>query len=108
MFVCRALPMLTQSTRFRRSRCEVGVCCSGKARGGKGALPQQLTCCDSCNERSAKARDLIDQKELFYEKDFSLLGDLADTQAVKRTKQSLVGSDRWSDFFHRLITLQTL
>ena len=44
------------------------------------------TCCNGCNGRSAKARDFVDQKELFFEKDFSLLGDLADMQAVKRTK----------------------
>ena len=57
---------------------------------GRGSRERYLAplraCCNSCNERSAKARDLVDQKELFFEKDFSLLGDLADMQAVKRTK----------------------
>ncbi len=57
---------------------------------GSAWYPSQSTSCNSCNERSAKARDLIDQKEVFYEKDFSLSGDPADRQAVKRTKQSLV------------------
>ena len=53
---------------------------------GERYLAPLRTCCNGCNGRSAKARDFVDQKELFFEKDFSLLGDLADMQAVKRTK----------------------
>jgi len=85
MFVSQSNLAAMQRTGFSRSCSKTDRSCFGPGLR-RDVLDPLRERCNGCNERSAKARDFVDQKELFFEKDFSLLGDLADMQAVKRTK----------------------